>query len=141
MRLGPSHAALYSQTLPQVKEPLLVRDVLYACQGITGKFMEYQASTCSRALSCALLPAASMLAWVHSCILLFPPKMYAASFVSPMSHLHSAGGCVCLIRLICFLQEAIGDASFVYLLFAGNHWGLYASFVSFAFCRKPLGIP
>jgi len=26
----------------QVKEPLLVRDVLYACQGITGKFMEYQ---------------------------------------------------------------------------------------------------
>lgn len=28
--------------LPQVKEPLLVRDVLYACQGIEGKFTQYQ---------------------------------------------------------------------------------------------------
>jgi len=25
-----------------VREPLLVRDVLYACQGITGKFMDFQ---------------------------------------------------------------------------------------------------
>lgn len=27
---------------PQVKEPLLVRDVLYACQGINGKYTAYQ---------------------------------------------------------------------------------------------------
>ncbi len=28
--------------MPQVKEPLLVRDVLYACQGISGRFTLYQ---------------------------------------------------------------------------------------------------
>uniref|UniRef100_A0A7S3QYS6 Gamma-tubulin complex component n=1 Tax=Dunaliella tertiolecta TaxID=3047 RepID=A0A7S3QYS6_DUNTE len=40
---GAAAAGLHDSTsISSVKEPLLVRDVLYACQGITGKFMEYQ---------------------------------------------------------------------------------------------------
>ena len=70
----------------QVKEPLLVRDVLYACQGIDGKLVKFEASVlcwaCSQAWGATPPWLPTLAAWDCSfrCVLERVPKRLASSF-------------------------------------------------------------